>query len=119
MERIFVGICVRVWMDAVHRPDSGDGPGFGGSERYDRPRGPPASNIFRRVSRSFPADGAGHWSILAVLSKLPKAPARRRTIQWRIVAVCGRAGFHQQADMACGEAELFEQRGLVATKIFD
>ncbi len=71
---------VRIWLDTLHRADSGRHLGTGGKPRIGRARDFPAGNVFCRTGGAVSADQPGRQPLLEILPTLPVAPAPGRSV---------------------------------------
>src|ERR1700739_2833028 len=77
-KRFPAGVRVRVWLDALYRPDFSWRPGHGRDERDNISRRFHARRTLGWLGYPVSANGPGHQSIPWVLSTVPPPLARRR-----------------------------------------
>src|SRR5882762_8491306 len=109
LERLPIGLRVRVWLDAVYRPDFGWRSGHGRDERDCFPRRLYAGCVLRRPGYSVSADSSGHQSISGILSALPPPLARGRSRQWCLVARRRVSDLRQPLDSVIGQTYFSER----------
>jgi hypothetical protein len=99
-QRISNGFCVRVWMDALYRPNSSGCSRYRGDTRNDWSGRFPAGVLFGRTCDSVPCDRTGHRRLFEILSTLSPPLAYRGGVQRGAIACGWRVGLLQPSYMA-------------------
>src|SRR5579862_7992659 len=99
-QRISNGFCVRVWVDAMYRPDSSGCAGYRSNTRNDWSGRFPAGVLLGRTCDSVSCDRAGHRRFFEILSTLSPPLAHCGGFQRRAIACGWRVGLLQPSYMA-------------------